>query len=134
MSKKKIIEGGFQERPKPPEDMNPAHAEIWNKTVRSEPVNWFQSQAQKDLLRMYCAAVYSAHLVQQFIDSFPIAMLSTPNGTRHYNNLSRLRRDETNSAVSLATKLRITNQSRYDRKLAATMTRGQGGVSKPWEK
>lgn len=134
MTDKKIIEGGFQERPAPPDDMPEQQRAVWIATVNSEPVNWFQSQAQRDLLRMYCAAIASAHLVQQFIDTFPVATLATPNGTRHFNNLTRLRRDEVNSAVTLATKLRITNQSRYDRKLAATMTRGTGGVSKPWEK
>lgn len=130
----KVVTGAFQERPSPPENMKAEQAEIWNNTVASEPVNWFQSQAQRDILRMYCAAVYSAKMIQMFIDDYPIAMLATANGTRHYNNLCRLRRDETNSAVSLATKLRITNQSRYDRKLAATMTRGQSVESKPWSK
>lgn len=128
-----VITGAFLQRPEPPSDMTPKQKEVWKRVAKSEPPNWFQSQANQDMLRMYCQTVETIDTVQDHIDAFPVASLVLAAEVRRYDGLCRIRQKSIMQAIQLATKLRITNQSRYDRKLAATMTRNEAVELNPWE-
>ena len=59
--------------------------------------------------------------------------LKNSEGARRYHSLLKMRDLEIRAAVSLATKLRLTNHSRYDAKTAATASKNAAKGFKPWD-
>lgn len=130
---RKVIQGGFDRRAEPPEHLTERQKELWRGVAASESVDWFRTEANRQLLELYVASMDSARTVQSFIDAFPVAMLATKAGADQYRQLVKLRQSEQSTAYMLATKLRLTNQSRYDRNRAATIGKQQSTEAKPWE-
>lgn len=130
---RKVIDGGFKQRAEPPAHMPERQKELWRKVAASESVDWFQTEANRQLLELYVASVDGAQTIQKFIDGFPVAELMLSDGIRRYNALLSARQSEQKTAYMLATKLRLTNQSRYDRNRAATVQKQQTSERKPWE-
>lgn len=128
-----IIAGTFGKRPEPPEDLTPRQAEIWRATVASEHAAFFDTAALRALLTDYCRHRESGEKVSVVIDAFQAEWLKNSEGAKRFGGLLRMRELETRAAVTLATKLRLTNQSRYDEKTAATAKRNTAAGAKPWE-
>jgi hypothetical protein len=128
-----VIEGMFGVRSEPPADMPSRQAEIWRETVSTEPVDYFTSAATKALLSDYCGHRESIESVDAVIRKFKAEWLADAEGIRRYRELLRIRDAETRAAVNLATKLRLTNQSRYQPKAAATAARDAGKGFRPWD-
>jgi hypothetical protein len=128
-----VIRGDFGKRPEPPEELTPEQAEIWRKTVASEAADYFVSAALKNMLADYCRHMASGLVLSGIIDGFKPEWLKAAEGAKRFHELLRMRESETRAAAMLATKLRLTNQSRYTPHAAATASRNAARGFKPWE-
>lgn len=128
-----VITGSFGRRPEPPAELTEDQAEIWRETVSSEAADFFNTAALRSMLADYCRHRASAKTVSDIIDTFKPEWLKAAEGAKRYHGLLRMREMETRAAASLATKLRLTNQSRYTPQAAATAAKNAARGFKPWE-
>ena len=129
-----VIKGGFGRRPEPPADLTERQAEIWREIVSSEAPDFFNTGALRGLLADYCRRRDAAEGVSAIINVFKPEWLKNSEGAKRYKDLLMMRDIETRGATSLATKLRLTNQSRYYPNIAATAARRAAKEArKPWE-
>jgi hypothetical protein len=109
--------------------------ELWRQVVSSEPADQFKTAALRQLLRVFCQHVGTAQALAKLIDDFRQEWLCADDGLARYEVLLKLRDRETKAAASLATKLRLTNQSRYTPQAAGTASRNSSSAGlPPWEK
>jgi hypothetical protein len=95
-------------------------------------VDVFKTAALQQLLKEYCRHVDTAHRLSKAIDRATEEDALDPIGVEHLDRLLRMRDRETKAIVNKATKLRLTNQSRYTPQAAATASR-QTAERKPWQ-
>ncbi len=117
-----------RKKPEPPVDMPPRQAAEWRAVVGRLPYDWFERETHA-LLVMYCRHVDAAWHVAQLIEQIQCA--ETVN-VEDYQRLLTMQEKEGRAIASLATKLRLTNQSRYEAKGAARHA-GQFSGRVPWE-
>jgi hypothetical protein len=129
-----VIQGAFGQRVEPPAELLPRQQEIWRAIVSSEPIDFFGTAALRNLLMDLCRHREAAEKISAVIDSFDAAWLRTEDGSKRYYDLLRMRELEVRSASSLATRLRLTNQSRYTPQAASSNSRNASKGFKPWEK
>lgn len=109
--------------PKPPSGMTPGQCALWSDIIASEPEDFFNSVARLHLLRLFVEhATFRADL-QALIDRTAIDDLADPKQAKTLETMLRSRDRETKQLLALATKLRLTNQSRYTPKAADTAGR-----------
>jgi hypothetical protein len=123
-------------RPRPPADLTERQAEIWNRTVGAEAADVFKTAALQQLLADYCRHVATGEWLSRQIEEAmkPVENGGTPIDLDDLNKLVRLRDCETKASADKATKLRLTNQSRYTPGAAATSAKNSGAERKPWQK
>ena len=127
------LPGREERRPPPPVDLTEAQAALWRDITQTEPASLFDSAARRHLLRLYCEhATFRADL-QRLIDRVPIERILDPDTEAGVERMLRTRDRETKQLVSLATRLRLTNQARYTASAAATEARNMPNGRKPWE-
>jgi hypothetical protein len=118
-------------RPKPPSDLTPYQSEVWERTVANEGVNTFKTAALQQLLKEYCRHVETADRLSKQVDR------ATEEGSnlsyQDIDCLLRMRDRETKALADKATKLRLTNQSRYTPQAAGTASKNAAGKRKPWQ-
>ena len=120
-------------RPPAPSDLTPYQRDVWERTVGNEAADTFRTAALQQLLKEYCRHVSSAQLLTDKIDAFDSQWLDTDEGLDRYTRLVRTRDCETKALADKATKLRLTNQSRYTPGAAGTAAKNAGGAAKPWQ-
>ena len=114
-----MIDGGFGvARLAPPKEIPEQQVKIWQDTVRAEPPDFFCTGALRALLLDYCRHKAVGDEMSGQIDDFDPAWLAEPKGMRRYEWLLKMRERETRAAANIATKLRLTNQSRYNPRTA----------------
>jgi hypothetical protein len=118
-----IIDGGFDSKVEPPEGTPERVAKIWRDTVRAEPAGFFKTTATQALLEDYCRQRAVTNEMADLINEFDPAWLAEAKGMRRYEWLCKMQRMASKAAMDLATKLRLTNQSRYEKDTAATAAR-----------
>lgn len=118
-------------RPKTPADLTEFQQGVWERTVANEPADTFRTAALQQLLRDYCAHVETAHALTEQINRAigPGSNMSIDELTK----LVRLRDCETKASADKATKLRLTNQSRYTPGAAGTAAKNAAPAKKPWQ-
>jgi hypothetical protein len=118
-------------RPRAPSDLTPFQAEVWDRTVANEPAEQFKTAALQQLLKEYCRHVETADRLSKQVD------LYTGEGSNHelseIDVLLRMRDRETKALADKATKLRLTNQSRYTPGAAGTAAKKSSEARKPWQ-
>ena len=120
-------------RPDPPPELTARQRAIWAETVAAEPVGFFTSGAVLAMLTDYCAHREVAEKLTTMIDNFDDEWMNNREGLARYHTLLRMRELETRGAAHLATKLRLTNQSRF-RPETPDRLPGQGkNGPMPWE-
>jgi hypothetical protein len=120
-------------RPEPPPELTERQREIWRLTTAAEPVGFFTPGAVLAMLADYCAHREAAEKLSAMIDAFEPEWLTTREGLARYHALLKMRELETRGSAHLATKLRLTNQSRY-RPEKPDRLAGQGkNGPMPWE-
>jgi len=129
-----VIEGDFAgTRPEPPDDLTPRQRELWTVVANDEPITHFSTAATKQLLRDYCFHREWVERISGQMAEFPPDGLKSEKGRKLFRDLSKTLDMHTRGAASLATKLRLTNQSRYTPMAAATASRNTLKGQKPWE-
>lgn len=100
-----------------------AQKEVWYATVNALPADWIRGEAL-DLLAAYCRHVVGMRKVAQLIDDEENA---AEFDLQRYDKLCAMQEREGRAMSSLATRLRLTPQSTYDK----TKTK-RNTVKKPW--
>jgi hypothetical protein len=122
-----VVTPAIDGRPAAPHGLTKDQQGIWDTIVGSEPADHFASSASQHLLRALVTHLDTANSLAAYIDQFDAK-------TANFKDLDRLlkmRDRETKAANAIARALRITHQSRYDAKQAATRSRG-AAAKKPW--
>lgn len=118
----------------PPAALNDRQAEIWREVVASEAKGFFGSAVTRSMLAEYCRHRESAESVSGVLSTFNPEWLKSEDGVKRYSKLSTIREKENRAAVSIATKLRLTNQSRiYPQTAARTARNAPTGITFPWD-
>jgi hypothetical protein len=123
------------DRPAPPDDLAETEAKEWREIAGRMPPDWF-TRENFPLLAEYCRHIVRARGLAGDIAKFkrfPAEVRLTSDGIQRYDMLLRMADRERAAMVNLATKMRLTQQSRYRAdKAAPAVDRGKT-VSKPWE-
>lgn len=102
----------FERMLPPPADLTAAQAALWASVVATKPSDWFQADSLP-LLTQYCRAVDGHRIVSAEVDAFNPEWLKTDEGLRRYERLLAMQDRQAKLTSSLATKMRLTQQSRY---------------------
>ena len=110
----------------PPEGLTDEQAQVWRTVVESRSADFFSEDAAP-LLEEYCRVVVMCRLLAVEIEA---GIAGGDAGA--LKALLDMRDKESRRMASLATKLRLTNQSRYTPQAAATAAK-KGGGGKVWQ-
>ncbi len=112
-------------RPKPPADLTKEQATEWQLVVDRMPADWFPREMH-GVLAQYCRHIIEARRIGQLIAQMAAKKRFDVD---QYEQLLRMHDKEGRSVSMLATRMRLTQQSRYDKK------RKTGNViaQRPWQ-
>lgn len=113
------------DRLKPPHDLTDEEVEVWVGVTSAEAADWFTA-ATAPLLSQYCRHVVRARHVAEWIEA---ATGSKELSIEDYDRLLKMQARESGVLATLATKMRISQQS-------TTNHRGNkkpSAVRRPWE-
>lgn len=110
----------------PPAGLTEEQAQVWRETVNARSADFFGPD-QVPLLEEYCRVVVMCRLLADQIEA---GIAGGDAGA--LKALLDMRDKESRRMASLATKLRLTNQSRYTPQAAATAAK-RGGGGKVWQ-
>lgn len=109
----------------PPDGFSPDEMRFWQSVVDSKPADWF-GEDSAPLLTEYVRAKVSCDVLHLQVQ----AALADGEGADIARSM-KLRDMEAKRLLSIGTKLRLTQQSRYTPKAASTATKG-AGQARPW--
>lgn len=131
-----VIAGSLDRRPDAPGDLTELEADVWERTVAHEAAAVFGTAALQQMLKDYCRHVVAAERLGKVIEGHmggaPVEG-EEPISMKDLDCLLKMRDRETKAIADKATKLRLTNQSRYTPQAAATAARREGQANKPWQ-
>lgn len=124
-------------RPDPPEWLSEDEADIWKETVDSCPADWFPPETRQ-ILAMYCGHVtryryYAAQLAAAHAEAAQLdEKTGKPKGLDTFlvKDLQTFAVKESQAAATLATRMRITQQSSYDKTKSRS---GKGAKANIWD-
>lgn len=117
--------------PEPPERLTEAQAAMWRAIVVTKPHDWFGPDTYA-LLVEYIRATEQADVLAKELEEFNPEWLRDEDGLSRYEKISRLVDAKASSLARLATKMRLSQQSRYSEKAAHTAAKQAGAAAKPW--
>lgn len=121
-------------RPKPPADLTAAQKIEWKAVVDRMPADWFTRETHA-LLTQYVRHVSNAAKLAKALDAYTVEMLTTEPGVEGFDKLAKMHERESRAMSSHATRLRLTQQSRYNPSAANTAAKNGGKAArKPWER
>ncbi len=129
-----VVAGNFGARAEPPKDLTEAQAAIWREISASESADFFRTAALRRLLKDYCRHTAFADDLACQIGKYALDEAMTPDVVQTLDRLTKMHDRETKAAGDKATKLRLTNQSRYTPQAAATAAKNASVQVKPWER
>lgn len=109
----------------PPEGLSPEEASLWQLVVDSKPADWF-GEDSAPLLKEYVRAACLCDLLDVQIKA---ALAGGDSG--EVKGFLNMRDKESKRVTSIATKLRLTQQSRYTPQAANTANK-KAGNARPW--
>ena len=127
-----VVAGTIDGRPKAPESLSKDQAEVWDRVVASEAADFFKTAALKHLLEQYCRHFTRA----AWLDN-EIAEAQKPTsdlGLEDVDRLMKMAERESRAMLSIATKLRLTNQARYTPQAAGTAAKKGAGERSVWQR
>ncbi len=129
----RALPGREERRAPPPEGLTEAQRVLWRNIVETEPADLFDSEARRQPLRLYVEHATFRASLQELIDGVPIEEILDPETVAGVERMLRIRDRETKALVSLATRMRLTNQSRYTASAAGTAGRNHTSGPRPWD-
>ena len=115
-------------RVEPPMGLSAAQTDLWRSVTSVMPADWWNA-SNVALLAEYVRAV---EMVDILAGRIATAMESEAT-VGDIKELMKLRDMESRRVMSLATKMRLSQQSSYTDKSADTAKRGAGPARKPWQ-
>lgn len=126
------------ERPRPPSDLNQEQAAEWSSIVNRMPADWFPRETH-GLLAQLCRHLVSARRVADMIAALETELSNEAEdgksqaeiilgATKAFDRLYKMQEREGRAISSLSTKMRLSQQSTYDKS-----KRKPGQTRKPWE-
>jgi uncharacterized damage-inducible protein DinB len=120
-------------RPQAAHDLTDEETEVWFSVVNRLPADWFPDETLP-LLRQYCRHAVQARRIAEWIEKATSDLnpkTKQPTLTvKDYDRLLKMQERESRALASLATKMRISQQTTYDKsRKKGTET----GARKPWE-
>lgn len=114
----------------PPSDLNAEEASVWARTAATKPLDWWDAGSAPLLAQFSRAKVQSDKIAALMNAS--MAILSTdPEELGRYDKLQKVQNRLSSELANLATKMRLTQQSRYNAKSGDTASRRASGA-RPW--
>jgi hypothetical protein len=120
-------------RPEPPGDLSEQQRATWVAVVATKPADWFGADSFP-LLVAYCKAIEVYGVIAAQVETFDAEWMLTPEGLNRYDKLTKILDRQAKQLSSLATKMRLSQQSRMSERKAETAHQKNGGERKPWEK
>jgi hypothetical protein len=114
------------QRPKPPAELTPEQAQEWNQVVAGLPAEWFGRETHA-MLAQYCRHVVASRRVSQLILDFEHT--EGQMDVELYDRLLKMQEREGRAMSALATRMRISQQTTYDK---SKRKRASGGA-RPWD-
>lgn len=112
-------------RPEPPSELNDEQAEEWRAVVGRMPADWFGRETH-GMLAQYCRRVVTSRRVAELIQK---AEEADTFDLKEYDLLLKMQDRESGAISSLATRMRISQHSNYDKKKSRASSTGK----RPWE-
>ena len=116
----------IDQRPSAPDGLTDEQVEVWDSVVDRMPYNWFPAESHMILVQ-YCRHIVAASHIARLIDQ---CLATADFDVAVYDNLLKMQDRESRVIMSLATKMRLTQQASYTHKTAGT-AKQRGGV-RPW--
>lgn len=117
------------DRPDPPADLSPEARAEWAEIVAAMPADWFPRETWP-LLAAFCRHAATARRLSAWLEQTERAEGFQAD---EWLRLVDQQRRESTVLASLATKLRLSNQSRYRPQTAATRREKAGAATaRPW--
>lgn len=113
------------DRPDPPDELTEEQGRVWYAVTDSMPADWFGRETH-EMLAQYCRHTVAARRVSQLISQLEKA---EEFDVGEYDTLLKMQEREGRALSSLATRMRMTQQTQYDK----SKKRGSGAAKKPWE-
>ncbi len=123
---------GIRQRPSPPDELTQEESREWREIVANMPVDWFGRETFP-LLCAYCRHVTNSRHIAGLIEDARKGDLSDRKALMRFNRLLGMQVRQSSALAGLATRMRLTNQSRYTARSAATAVRGVPDGPPPWE-
>ena len=120
------------ERPGPPATLTVEQAQTWRSVVDTKPADWFQPDSFP-LLEAYCKAIDAHRVISAQLDAFDPEWLKEEDGLKRFEMLTRIQARHSGVLAALATKMRLTQHSRYNAQRANTENNAARGV-RPWQR
>ena len=123
---------GIGAYPEPPADLTDFQAGVWVSICKTKPSDWFNADTTP-LLVAYVKHYSQSKVLDAEIDAFHPEWLKTPDGLKRYTELTKLRVLVTGKIESLARGMRLSQQARYDQRVAANQNDKHSKKKAPWE-
>jgi hypothetical protein len=123
-----VVASGIPQRMAPPAGLTASQSELWGEIAAGKPVDWFSAD-NAPLLTEYVRAVDMGNVLALAIEAELAGPVEDGPGLK---GLLDMRDKEAKRATSIATKLRLTQQSRYTPQAASTANKKSSGGAKPW--
>lgn len=126
------ISGNKDSRLAAPKSLTKRQAELWVAIVNSKPADWFTTD-NASLLYGYVSAISSHEIISVRVNALEtVTMESGEMDLRVADSLYGMQERQARLIQSFATKLRLTQQSRWQPKTAAEKS-GKAAASRPWD-
>jgi hypothetical protein len=112
-------------RPIPPSELSLEQRNEWLAVVNRLPAEWFPRETHP-LLAQYCRHVVAARRISQLVDRLEAD--ADNFSVEEYDRLLKMQEREGRALSSLATRMRITQQSTYDK----TERKQTKSAARPW--
>lgn len=116
----------------PPADLSAAECQVWATVAATKPGDWWDA-GSVPLLAQFCRATVQAELVAGLVNGVGQTMLTDPDELGRYKELRKIQAALSGELSALATKMRLTQQARYNAKNADTASNKATG-RKPWQR
>jgi len=123
---------GLGFRPSPPEHLTESQAIEWVQVVDRMPGDWFPRETH-GVLAQYCRHVDNGNKIGAAISSIPASALMEKAGMDRFNELGKMHEREGRAMSSLATRMRLTQQSSWSAAKSASHKGNAAMDGKPWQ-
>jgi hypothetical protein len=118
-------------RPDPPEKLSDLERAVWRRIVATKPPEWFSADSQQ-LLVEYCRACVFADQLAEALSKFDESATTLTDPA--WLKIRDLQERNARLLSTLATKMRLTQQSRWTHQTAHTAVKNTAqDAGKPWE-